>query len=565
MRFFFFFFLRSPANDAFGSIPDGEVEAHMFDVRFDYCQKLAVFAPSKKTVFTFDLVCQDTSLACLPLKTIPALGMASVGGVRAPIKDLFIIRPDNTLAVITYDFHELPITISGDNADVEMSDSAVTAPSPFLFPHQSHPAFPPSTAGGKLPVKLKDAVRSSVTIVYSDGSEARVNVDLCAGPVVDTIFVNLSYGLSSDITFDIRKRYLRRWCALRRSGNGDEEFSCFGEALMEALCQDGVGDFKPSDGGLQRMTSINVLPDSWTLMADSFSHQRLAQSTALRHLELPSNPTPVTPSSPRVALPSQITRPPQWAADVMRMLHYQAETLQVNMSKHQDIRLMAALLVRVGRLVGLDWANYWSLLAPESPDAWMPADSFGMYPHLLCWHSVLRTSSVGFSRETKGYGRPHDIFHVLAPILHLTTSPRPDLVARLVPGLPTLDGKKAASLEYGLTRTFHATHRFVTDAYTALTDVKKHPNPLDRAKAAVSVMSAYGMTSEQLHQFPFGISVPLKEALKLCQEAPPMDWEPHQYVLIDRYDLAKMAGFDWENNSSGFGEAYRYKQEAVSK
>lgn len=119
-------------------------------------------------------------------------------------------------------------------------------------------------------------------------------------------------------------------------------------------------------------------------------------------------------------------------------------------------------------------------------------------------------------------------------------------------------------MEYGIKRSSHMLYRFVQDAYTALTDSKKHPSPLDRAKATVLVVHGYGLTADKLNLLPFGISIPIKEALKLCQEAPPMDWEPQQYVLIDRFDLAKMAAFDWENNVSGFGEAYRYKQEAVS-
>lgn len=120
-----------------------------------------------------------------------------------------------------------------------------------------------------------------------------------------------------------------------------------------------------------------------------------------------------------------------------------------------------------------------------------------------------------------------------------------------------------SSLEYGPVR-INGISRWVLDAYMALTDFKKHPSPLDRAKAAVDVIYQSGITSDDLSYLPISVLLPLREAIKICQEYPPMDWEPAQYVLIDRYDLAKMASVTWGENALGFGEAYRYKLETVS-
>lgn len=98
----------------------------------------------------------------------------------------------------------------------------------------------------------------------------------------------------------------------------------------------------------------------------------------------------------------------------------------------------------------------------------------------------------------------------------------------------------------------------------ALTDFKKHTSPLDRARAAVEILHQYRISSDDLSYLPISVLLPLREAIKICQEYPPMDWEPAQYMLIDRCDLAKMASVTWGENTLGFGEAYRYKLETVS-
>ena len=104
--------------------------------------------------------------------------------------------------------------------------------------------------------------------------------------------------------------------------------------------------------------------------------------------------------------------------------------------------------------------------------------------------------------------------------------------------------------------------RIINEAYRQLTNFAALPPAIERAKAAVTVLYHHGLTAEDVGRLPFGVATPLKEALALCREYPPPDWDPAQYLLIDRIDLAKMSGYEW-NRGAWFGDSYRYKQEAV--
>jgi anaphase-promoting complex subunit 1 len=54
-------------------------------------------------------------------------------------------------------------------------------------------------------------------------------------------------------------------------------------------------------------------------------------------------------------------------------------------------------------------------------------------------------------------------------------------------------------------------------------------------------MVKMSFTSESLDDLPFGISLPIREAMRICQMNPPSAWPLAAYKLLGREDLAKMA------------------------
>jgi hypothetical protein len=54
-------------------------------------------------------------------------------------------------------------------------------------------------------------------------------------------------------------------------------------------------------------------------------------------------------------------------------------------------------------------------------------------------------------------------------------------------------------------------------------------------------MVKLSFTLEDLDDLPFGIALPIREALRICQMNPPSAWPLAAYELLGRKDLAKMA------------------------
>jgi len=55
---------------------------------------------------------------------------------------------------------------------------------------------------------------------------------------------------------------------------------------------------------------------------------------------------------------------------------------------------------------------------------------------------------------------------------------------------------------------------------------------LEGENAMIFEMVKFGFTSKDLESLPFGIAVPLREAIRKCQENPPEDWPEEAYILI---------------------------------
>lgn len=60
-----------------------------------------------------------------------------------------------------------------------------------------------------------------------------------------------------------------------------------------------------------------------------------------------------------------------------------------------------------------------------------------------------------------------------------------------------------------------------------------------RCQSAVLKMDAFGWTAQDIDLLPFGLALPLREAIRVCQFEAPENWPPTAYELIRRPDLTK--------------------------
>ncbi|KAG8883968.1 Anaphase-promoting complex subunit 1 [Tulasnella sp. 332] len=502
-------------SDVLSVAPDetaDDITVCTFDTTLHGIQ-LAIHIPSTSTVYFLIIGLKNERVVCelLP-STVLAIAIAQVMVIRPLGNDLLIIRPNYRLAVVTYGLLEMEVYLTGSDLDVEMTDSSDAIPltfPPTIPATASHGMAPPDHLNDaarppppdKRPARLKDPVHTAVTVVFKDGTEARAALGMPLSKTVASCMLALSCVLPAHVTFDIRQRQLQRWVQAKKPAVGLEHFNCFSEAVMESLCQDGVGDQSGAHHGQPtRMASFSVVPNAWSQLEGTISHSALSMDSAIRHLQGPvlQNPLLKAIAIDRVSLPSRITRPPSWASPALQALHILAESRKLVPGTEIELRWLAGLLVRMGRLVAVDWADHWAGLVPEEPDAWMPASSYGQY-------------------GLKPY------------------------------------------LEYFPVTVASISSR-VLELYPALMDTATRPDAVMRAQEAVSLMSKCGITSHNISALPLGVSLPLKEAIRLCQDNPPMDWSPGLYKLIDRMDLAKMAS-DWTTHYPGYGESFKYKRE----
>ncbi len=339
----------------------------MYDVRSDL-GKLAITAPAKGCILTASVLFQENTIVCHNLRTITGLSTVPLNCIRPTQQDLLVVRPSGTLSIYTNDYQEYPLRLTQGKSDVEFQDELSSS----ILGKQS--------SNGPVPVRVKDPVRSTATVVFKDGSQTRVSVNFLPGPFVYSIFITLAYALPASITASIRRRYLRRWLATGKSPVPEDESTCCFEAIMEKLCEGFAGPGAPRQQ-LGRTTSMMIVSDAWTKLSSTITHQRLSKDTALRHLLRPisTDESPPIERSPldRVKIPRCVTNPPAWAPSAMQALHILGESYQISIGKQRDMKLLASLLVRIGRFVAMDWSNYWALHVPEDPDAWAPADAYG--------------------------------------------------------------------------------------------------------------------------------------------------------------------------------------------
>ncbi|XP_033102759.1 anaphase-promoting complex subunit 1-like [Anneissia japonica] len=103
-------------------------------------------------------------------------------------------------------------------------------------------------------------------------------------------------------------------------------------------------------------------------------------------------------------------------------------------------------------------------------------------------------------------------------------------------------GNTRANLVRRLSATGHQL-RSITLDYEKFCESHASLSPSERV---IVYMSQMNFTLQDLQSLPFGVALPLQEAISECKKSPPSDWSEAAYVLIGRQDLSKQAKMEKE-------------------
>ena len=199
-----------------------------------------------------------------------------------------------------------------------------------------------------LVVSAEDAHWGGVSLVYEDGKKSQVTFDIFPQDrLVLECFQLLALTLPAEITFEVRRLFLERWCERTWSTAQDFEFDCFSSVLLDVF-------------GLQ-VEKWTFPTDPWSLLAKTTSHARFTEDPILRRLQ-----RPLTIPVPR---PVQTTSHPI-LAPLLYGLHTLAELLRLSTSRQQDLLKFVPLICRIAIAVRPEWADYWKRLVPDATTFW---------------------------------------------------------------------------------------------------------------------------------------------------------------------------------------------------
>jgi anaphase-promoting complex subunit 1 len=303
-----------------------------------------------RTLHLFNLDHEDNKLVMKPIPDqikFPAISMAAVVATRRDVKDLLVMRPDGSLRLFAHDGNGIDVDIEDNEGRDDGNISVEMVPGEDI---EMSPASPRITRAS-----LSSPARSSVNLVYTDGSSTRLSTHLYPQSIpVALSFQALAFVLPSPTLWAVRMEYLKR----RRFGNEREEWRAFEDAVLEIVSAGGVTAAEEEEARRVQAEGEN---DAWTALADSTAHSKFSSNSAISGLSLPAASSKRVLSSPGAA---SNHAPFLWA------LHLLGEDLKFNVSYHYQITMLAPLLIKLAKMVRWEWADYWARWCPEAADGW---------------------------------------------------------------------------------------------------------------------------------------------------------------------------------------------------
>ncbi|KAF9207246.1 Anaphase-promoting complex subunit 1 [Haplosporangium sp. Z 27] len=386
-------------------------------------------------------------------------------------------------------------------------------------------------------VEIRDAVENRVNFVLNDNTILRMQLDFgIRSSLVQECFDAISYALPVDALWDFKHRFLQLQFGVesKELETPADEWSNFTTTLL-SYCDPSFTPPIMSSPKMQTRTLSGLLKkpvvnsSNWDFFLDSEVHQMMKNHPSFRNesLALPvSNSNPYTEmiiQAQKLATihfrgpaTRQSLRLDWFYPYILVALHLVYEDRDLNLVTRKEGD-MVPLLILMSHTVG--WKTWVDTYARrdfsrdksiELPEVYMEGDPSPLEqykyepPDILRWISDI----VSRPKEMKS-------FPTLASLAALRDSEQ-----SLFPVLAS-------------TPCDHL--RKVTLFFTSLMSDE------DGEQSAVRAIVDEGFSNSQLDQLPFGVSVPLREALWKCRRNPSPDLNSDALSFIGRNDLAELA------------------------
>lgn len=488
----------------------------LFDQRFDGKSNrvlLGMCLPGSQKLEIFKLYfgSEDHTMKMAHLDSrTNVISVAAIRATRNGQRDLLILKTDSTLELLTFDLRSIPIhprlvaseAARGTAGDVSMTEINGDGDISMV------------SASGRRSrlVDMKDKTQSTIILVYEDGYQARLSLD-----VIPTDFLThsiqhvLSVYCKAESCFQIMRRFIALWTSKNKIESPTVQFDCLAEAILGYY---GI-HWKSTEEPSPEVTS------PWQAMMNSSTHFHLRDDTALMNI-MPRSEPPLPLEIPSILNSNDIN-----SLHVILMgLHVWGEEMRLYLHMHEDLLRLSTLTLRLSQHIRPAFSDLLKRFFPSSADGWKS----GKCELSLHEESVIKSNCTGTWITSKGeIMLPPDISSALYSRLA-----QPEYHSRL---LETLASRPNQSFVLGKIEP-HASLREFTQLFSMLSDTNQSDSR-KRSEMTVQLMVGYQYGLDFLNLLPLSISAPLREAARTCQLGPPRAWPVSAYEFVGRSDLTE--------------------------
>uniref|UniRef100_A0A287AF02 Anaphase-promoting complex subunit 1 n=3 Tax=Sus scrofa TaxID=9823 RepID=A0A287AF02_PIG len=401
---------------------------------------------------------------------------------------------------------------------------------------------------------IRDPVHNRVTLELSNGSMVRITIpEIATSELVQTCLQAIKFILPKEVAVQM----LVKWYSVHSAPGGPSyhsEWNLFVTCLMNMMGYntdrlawtrnfDFEGSLSPVIAPKKARPSETGSDDDWEYLLSSEYHRNveshlLNKSLCLSPLEV--SQTRDEDFSQNLSLDSSTLLFTHIPA-IFFVLHLVYEELKLNTLMGEGIRSLVELLVQLARDLKLEpyidhyYRDYPTLVRTTGQVCTIDQGQTGFMHHPSFFTSEPPSIYQWVSSCLKGEGMP--------PYPYLPGICERSRLVVLSIALYILGDESSVSDESSqyLSRISIAPQKSQAEQEENRFSFKHSTSVSSLAERLVVWMTNVGFTLRDLETLPFGIALPIRDAIYHCREQPASDWPEAVCLLIGRQDLSKQA------------------------
>ncbi|CAG8436254.1 8034_t:CDS:2 [Ambispora gerdemannii] len=457
-----------------------------------------IFTRSTETLTLLDIL-QERDQHRISFKSqFSALAAMSISSTRPNLLDILMLKKDGTLELWIGSDKFLPITVPNEDFFCMKEESLVNRV-----------------------IDIKDCVQHRVNIVLSDDMVLRTSLNfILSSTLVRSCMGSLSFAIPVSEYLEFKLRFLQY-----TFGNANKymeipqasEWENFIVTLLSFCHTNPSNDVSMSDD--DQNTSILYNDDDWNALLSIPHHRKIDLNNIYQSLE-PTNAHVMDNSiinnyekSKRLAVLFSFERNFQaYLPSILYALHLLYEDLKLNVILQKYMQYHLPLLMQLASLLGWEsYLDYYTRHNITGKSLKLTKDTINT-EEIEYNKSILSPPNIYqwilYRLRTKGVITQFPSVHDIGLLFNI---PCPEII-----------------------RDF--------DCCTRTLKVCGFCNELFAVGPASMILKMVqeGFKLKDVDALPFGIALPLREAIRKCRMRPPNDWPGDAYILIGREDLAEL-------------------------